>query len=53
MLRADVWEIVEGGYQFPTTIPIDTVGNKLYETNAKGFNTLLGNLSESEFVKVL
>jgi len=44
---------VEGGYQFPVAIPIDSAGKKLYETNAKAVNTLLGSLSESEFVKVM
>eukprot|EP00253_Pinus_taeda_P017672 PITA_17672 len=34
-LGTDVWEIMEGGYTFPSTIPIDTVGKKQYETNAK------------------
>lgn len=50
-LGADVWEIVEGGYQFPAAIPTDTARKKLYETDAKVVNTLLGSLSESEFVK--
>ena len=52
-LETDVWEIVEGGYTFPTTIPTDTVGKKKYETNAKAINTLLGILSQSEFFKVM
>lgn len=52
-LRTDVWEIVEGGYKFPTTIPTDTTDKKQYETNAKAINTLLGSLSQSEFVKVM
>jgi len=52
-LGTDVWEIVEGGYKFPTTIPTDTAGKKQYETNAKAVNTLLGSLSQSEFVKVM
>ena len=50
---ANVWEIVEGGYTFPTTIPIDTTGKKKYETNSKVVNTLLGILSQLEFVKVM
>ena len=49
----DVWEIVEGGYKFPITIPTDAVGKKKYETNAKAVNTLLGSFSKSEFVKVM
>eukprot|EP00253_Pinus_taeda_P018537 PITA_18537 len=52
-LGAEVWDIVEGGYTFPSTTPTDTVGKKLYETNAKSVNTLLGSLSKSEFVKVM
>ena len=52
-LGADVWEIVEGRYQFPAAIPTDSAGKKLYKTNAKDFNTLLGSLSESEFVKFM
>ena len=27
-LGTDAWEIVEGGYKFPTTIPIDTTDKK-------------------------
>jgi len=27
-LGADIWEIFEGGYQFPSSIPIDEVGKK-------------------------
>ena len=46
-LGIDVWEIVEGGYTFPSTIPIDTAGKNQYETNAKVVNTLLGSLSQS------
>eukprot|EP00253_Pinus_taeda_P015787 PITA_15787 len=52
-LGADVWEIVEGGYQFPAAIPTDSAGKKLYETNAKAVNTLLGSLLELEFVKFI
>lgn len=49
----DVWEIVEGGYTFPTTIPTDRAGKNKYETNAKVVNTLLGILSQSKFFKVM
>jgi len=52
-LGADAWEIVEGGYQFPSSIPTDTTGRKLYETNANAVNTLLGSLLESEFIKFM
>ena len=44
---------MEGGYTFPSAIPTDTAGKKQYETNAKAVNTLLGILSQSEFVKVM
>ena len=43
-LGIDVWEIVEGGYTFPSTIPTDTAGKKKNETNARAVNTLLGSL---------
>lgn len=52
-LGMNVCEIVEGGYTSPTTIPRDTTSKKKYETNAKSINTLLGSLSQSEFVKVM
>ena len=52
-LGKDVWEIVEGGYTFPSTIPTDTTGRKKYETNAKVVTTSLGSFSKSEFVKVM
>ena len=52
-LGTDVWEIVEGGYTFQTIIPIDAAGKKQYETNDKAANTLLGSLSQLEFVKVM
>eukprot|EP00253_Pinus_taeda_P014536 PITA_14536 len=51
-LGIEVWDIVETGYTFPSTTPKDTAGKKQYETNAKAINTLLGSLSQSEFVKV-
>jgi len=43
-LGANVWEIVEGGYQFPVAIPRDESHETLYKTNAKVVNTLLGSL---------
>lgn len=46
-------EIVEGGYQYPTFIPIDDAGKKHYEINAKAINAILGSLDESNFVKVM
>lgn len=52
-LGTKVWDIMEGGYAFPSKTPTDTAGKKQYETNAKVVNTLLGSLSQSEFVKVM
>ncbi len=52
-LGTDVWEIVEGGYAFPSAIPTYTVGKNQYETNARAVNTLLGSFSQSEFFKVM
>ena len=46
-LGANVWEIVEGGYQFPAEIPTNYTGKKLYETNAKVVNALFGSFSYS------
>eukprot|EP00253_Pinus_taeda_P003066 PITA_03066 len=51
--KAQVWDIVEAGYKFPSATPIDSTGKKQYETNAKVVNTLLGSLSQAEFVKVM
>ena len=50
-LGADVWGIIEGGHQYPSSIPTDEVEKKKYETNAKAVNTLLGSLEKSKFVK--
>eukprot|EP00253_Pinus_taeda_P002568 PITA_02568 len=52
-LGTNVWEIVEGGYKFPSTIPTDVAGKKKYEDNAKAVTTLLGSLSQSKFFKVM
>ena len=52
-LRSYVWAIVEGGYQYPTSVPTDATTRKNYETNAKAVNALLGSLTESEFFKVM
>eukprot|EP00253_Pinus_taeda_P031130 PITA_31130 len=52
-LGTNVWEIVEGGYTFPSAIRTDTAGKNKYETNAKAVNTLLGSMSQLEFVKVM
>ena len=52
-LGTEVWNIVETGYAFPSTTPIDVDEKKKYETNAKAVSTLLGCISESEFMKVM
>eukprot|EP00253_Pinus_taeda_P034669 PITA_34669 len=52
-LGTKVWDIIDTGYTFPSTTPTDTTGKKLYETNAKAANTLLGCLSQSKSVKVM
>ena len=52
-LGIEVWDIMETGYTFPSATPIDMAGKKQYETNANTINTLLGSLSQSEFVKVM
>jgi hypothetical protein len=52
-LGMDVWDIIETGYTFPSATPTDAAEKKKYETNAKVVNTLLGFLSQTEFVKVM
>ena len=52
-LGADVWAIVEGGYQYVASVPTYATTRKNYETNANTVNALLGSLMESEFVKVM
>eukprot|EP00253_Pinus_taeda_P009754 PITA_09754 len=51
-LGTEVWDIIDTGYTFPSTTPTDPAEKKQFETNAKAINTLLGCLSQSEFVKV-
>eukprot|EP00253_Pinus_taeda_P001466 PITA_01466 len=51
-LGTEVWDIIDTGYTFPSTTPTDLAEKKKYETNAKAVNTLLGCLSQSEFIKV-
>ena len=50
-MGADVWAIVEQGYQYPVTVPTDPTEKKDYKTNSKVVNALLGSLTESEFFK--
>jgi len=52
-LGTKVWDIVEIGYTFPSATPTYVAGKKQYETNAKVVNTLLGSLSQLEFIKVM
>lgn len=52
-LGVDVWEIIKGGYQYPTSILTDIAGKRQYETNAMVINTILGSISKSEFVKFM
>eukprot|EP00253_Pinus_taeda_P011203 PITA_11203 len=51
-LGTKVWHIIDTGYTFPSTTPIDLAEKKKYEMNEKAVNTLLGCLSHLEFVKV-
>lgn len=44
-LGAYVWEIIEGGYQYTYSIPIDDAMKQQYETNEKEINSLLGRLT--------
>jgi len=43
---------LDEGYISPIEIPINTEGKKKHVTNAKALNTLLGSLSQLEFVKI-
>src|SRR3984885_9609666 len=52
-LGTKVWDIIETGYTFPSATPTDPAKKKQFEENAKVVNTLLGCLSQSEFVKVM
>eukprot|EP00253_Pinus_taeda_P021264 PITA_21264 len=52
-LGTKVWDIIETWYTFPSATPIDPAEKKKYETNAKAVNTLLGCLSQPEFLKVM
>eukprot|EP00253_Pinus_taeda_P015480 PITA_15480 len=51
-LGTEVWNIVETGYAFPSTTPTDADEKKKYETNAKTVSTLLGCISQTEFMKL-
>ena len=45
-MGADIWAIVEQGYQYPASVPTDATEKKNYEINAKAVNALLGSLTE-------
>ena len=49
----DVWKVVVNRYNVPTTPPIDNAGKKLYEDNSNAMNTILSDLDETVFVKVM
>ena len=49
----DVWQVVLNEYKKPTTIPIDSTGKKLYESNSKAMYAILGGFEGFEFVKVI
>eukprot|EP00253_Pinus_taeda_P012508 PITA_12508 len=51
--QVPVHKYADIGYTFPSATPIDAADKKQYETNEKAINTLLGSLSQSEFVKVM
>ena len=52
-LGFDIWESMMAGYTTPITPPIDASTKNLSENNAKVMNSILCNLLESEFVKVM
>ena len=52
-LGTEVWDIIDTGYSFSSTSPTDPIEKKKYEINAKAVNTLLGCLSQSQFIKVM
>lgn len=49
----DIWKSIVTSYTTLTTQPIDVSRKKLSENNAKAMNTILCDLLESEFVKVM
>ena len=52
-MGADVWAIVEQGYQYPAATPTYPTERKNYESNAKAVNAITGSLTESKFVKFM
>ena len=52
-LGCDVWKSVENGYTSPSTPPIDTNWNKIYNDNSRDINAIIGGLANSIFVKVM
>jgi hypothetical protein len=49
----DIWQAVLSEYKVPTTILIDAIGKRLYESNSKAMYAILGGLAGSKFVKVM
>jgi hypothetical protein len=52
-LGFDIWQLFMTSYIAPKNTPIDVVGKKASENDAKSMNAILCLLSESEFVKVM
>lgn len=52
-LGFDVWKVVFDVYKFYNNSPIDRVGKKACESNAKVRNAILYGLSNSKFVKIV
>ena len=50
---SNIWELVKIGYTKTTNPPIDQIGKKLEENNAKVMNAIFPRLVKSEFVKVM
>jgi hypothetical protein len=49
----DIWQAVLNESKSPTTIPIDAIGKRLYESNSKAMYAIVGGLAGLEFVKVM
>ena len=43
----DIWQAVLNEHKVPTTIPIDAIGKRLYESNSKAMYAILGGLAGS------
>lgn len=49
----EIWSTVENGYTAPTSPPIDEVGKKHVENDAKATNAILSGLLKSVYVMVM